>query len=95
MMRSDYRRILWYEFCGDQLVVGITSETPLHFILLYKGYSVGQLHRYLYCFRENNSMSDNLKKHCEVMTNTSRQHEQMPDGMVEWDPFPHVKYNPE
>jgi hypothetical protein len=40
-------------------------------------------------------MSDNLKKHCEVMTNTSRQHEQMPDGMVEWDPFPHVKYNPE
>ena len=46
MMRSDYRRILWYEFCGDQLVVGITSETPLHFILLYNGLSVGQFARY-------------------------------------------------
>jgi len=41
------------------------------------------------------SIRDYLEQHCEVMADTSSEHEQMPDGMVERDPIPQVEPNPD
>lgn len=40
-------------------------------------------------------MRNHFKQDCEVMADTSREHEQMPDCMVEWYPIQRVEHNPD